>query len=102
MRPSAEYYAWLDERLSRLLGEVRRLHPELELDWAVEYLDAGEYGLCVLVVIEQLIKHRVRLSPDLTSEVADLGAMMDMRYLQAGAEVFEWLRQHRPPSASDL
>lgn len=77
--PSDEYFAELDTRLDVLINEVAELHPELAMDWPVEYLKAGEYGLSLERLIELLIEHEKHLPRKLTRESVDLAETMQLR-----------------------
>jgi hypothetical protein len=67
-RPPDSYYGELETRLRALTPLVDELGDQNLAAWYREYLDAGEYGLAVEIVAEQL---RLEAAP---SRVGDLAA----------------------------
>jgi hypothetical protein len=53
-RPSDEYYRELETRLRALIPLAESVLSTEVLNWYMEYLDAGEYGLAVEVAAEGL------------------------------------------------
>jgi hypothetical protein len=77
-RRSDAYYRELEARLRALVPFVSVVVTEESARWFAEYLDAGEYGLAVEVVAEQLPTHAQRqgvrdLSKSLLAEAELMG-----------------------------
>jgi hypothetical protein len=70
------HYALLEEHFLRLLPSVLPVMEPSERAFAQEYVDAGDYGLALEAVVDNLLREAVQVTDDTYQEIASLSALM--------------------------
>ena len=70
------HYALLEEHFLRLLPAVLPVMMPSERTFTQLYFDAGEYGLALETVVDNLLRETVQVTDDTYQEIASLSALM--------------------------
>jgi hypothetical protein len=70
------HYALLEEHFLRLLPEVLPVMKPSERAFTQLYFDAGEYGLALETVVDNLLRETVQVTNDTYQEIVSLSALM--------------------------
>jgi hypothetical protein len=70
------HYAKLEEHFLRLLPSVLPMMAPSERAFTQEYFDAGEYGLALETVVDNLLREEATVTDETYQEIASLSALM--------------------------
>jgi hypothetical protein len=72
----SNHYALLEEHFLRLLPSVLPIMTPSERSFTQEYFDAGEYGLALETVVDNLLREAAPVTDETFQEIASLAALM--------------------------
>jgi hypothetical protein len=73
----ADHYAKLEDHFAQLLPLVTPLMSKPEVSFMREYLDAGEYGLALETIVDNLVMEGTPISRDTYQEIEALAQLME-------------------------